>query len=174
MTSEDKNSLRDDGAEPGPLYNDIGLRTAADTLDFGADMFAFSVAIGPYHQHVGASCFALEVLFNVLAVFGNESFDGGVEKRNGIARMPLSVGIGKVMSGQVAGYGGDGELGTSLWIVKVVVSDVLVRRCALQMVRRATRGDKTRKRTEVNWPPERIWVMDFAMEGFSATQRTRI
>lgn len=30
------------------------------------------------------------------------------------------------------------------------------------------------KHTVVNWPPERIWLIDLAIEGFSATQSTLI
>jgi hypothetical protein len=34
--------------------------------------------------------------------------------------------------------------------------------------------DKVARRTVMNCPPESIWLMDFEIEGFSATQRTRI
>jgi hypothetical protein len=43
------------------------------------------------------------------------------------------------------------------------------------LTQRTSQGKKrVDERTDSNLPPERIWVMDLAIDGFSATQRTRI
>lgn len=153
-----KNPLGDDGTEPGPLDSDIGLRPTADTLNLRTDMLAFPIAICPYHQHVCASCFRRKVRFNALAVLGNEAFDGYIEKRNGIARIPLSVGVREVMGCQVAGYASDSELCTSLGVIKVVVPYVFVLRRTLSEEKMLGIVERyaVAQHTDVNCPPDRI------------------
>lgn len=56
-----EDSRWDDRAEPRSLdcYPSVG--SPAYRRDFRADMFPFSVTIGPYHEQVGVARFSLQV-----------------------------------------------------------------------------------------------------------------
>jgi hypothetical protein len=55
------NLIRNNGAKSGPFDLDpwVGLATFSD--DFGADMLAFSIAIGPDHENSGSTSFLTKI-----------------------------------------------------------------------------------------------------------------
>jgi hypothetical protein len=74
---------------------------------------------------------------------------------------------------EVTRNGGDSEEGIGLRIGKVIVPYVLVCCGTLEDVRQR-RAEWINIRTFVYCPPDKMPVIDLAIEGFSATQRTLI
>ena len=73
----------------------------------------------------------------------------------------------------MTGDGSDSELGVGLGIVEVVVLDVFIGTIPLSECQKEP-IDTASKHTVAYCPPDRIAVMERAMEGFSATHSTLI
>lgn len=104
----------------------------------------------------------------------------GIEKHEGVAALPTFQVLFKVRRHEMPGHGRDGEVdplrARREAVGEVVVFDPLGMSCVALMngtrgVSEEREGGGRRQRTVLNWPPERIWVIDLEMEGFSATQR---
>lgn len=152
------NARGDDGTEPGSRNKDVTVGLATDRDDFGANVFAFPIAICPDHQSVRTTSLGLQVALDSLVVLWctlsssglwetrevrarsthriDEPQDRGFEERERVAVGPsFVVGI-EVRLGQMSQYRGDGDgdlLGRGRKAVgEVVVLGVSVGRGALQ------------------------------------------
>ena len=168
-------SLRNDSTEPCSGHDDVRLSFHTLPHDLPPDMFSFSITIRPYHEFMGSPGFILEVLRDRSGVLPDFGDDGGLEEIERVARGPLGVLEAEVMLQHMTSYGCYCESGVDLRVVKVIVPYILV--AALPLWRyhevRTTKVCKL-QRTVVDCPPLRICVIDLAIEGFSATQSTRV
>ena len=63
-------------AEPRSFDFDVWIAFLGEVPDLRADVFAFSIAIGPYEEYTVVSCLALDVFSNGLLVLWRMSVEG--------------------------------------------------------------------------------------------------
>ncbi len=77
--------LCNDSAEPGPLYINSTFRPFADLFYLGPNVFALSIAVSPYHEHVGTLSFVEDISLDALGSLGNGNLYRGLEQVERIA-----------------------------------------------------------------------------------------
>lgn len=172
--SQTMDSLRYDRRESGSLYSYPWVRSPTNIRNFCTDVFPLTIAVRPYHKHFGSPSFSLEVIFNCLRRLCNSCLHWGIEKRIWITRMPAFVVWWEVMLHKMPRDRCDGKSRIILRIVELKVLDELISSVALVQTISCCNAKPERVRTVSYWPPDKMPVMDLAIEGFSATHSTRM
>ena len=138
-----------------------------------ADMLALPITIRPYHEGLRPPGFICKVSRDCLRIFPDRCAYRRVEELERITRTPGRVLRFEVMFKQVSRNGCDGKLRIRVVIIEVKILDIFVGTRSLQG---GSAGPERRLQsvalTVANWPPDRICVIDLAIDGFSATHRT--
>lgn len=101
ITVISRDELGYDGAEPGSPDQNIRFRLPAYGHNLPSDVFTLSITIRPNHQGVCTACFIHQVAFYGLVLGWHDGVYGGIEKGDGITRMPLTISVRKIMSEKV-------------------------------------------------------------------------
>ena len=170
---EYKNSLSYNGTETCSADDDIPLGTSTHICDLCTDILALPITIRPYHEGLRPPGFICKVSRDCLRVFPDRCAYRRVEELKRITRAPGRVLRFEVMFKQVSCNGCDGKLRIRVVIIEVKILDIFIGTCSLQG---GSAGPERRLQsvalTVANWPPDRICVIDLAIDGFSATHRT--
>lgn len=83
--AETESVLCNDSTEPSPPYTQPWICLFTNSNDLGSDMFAFSITIRPYHDHLDLPSFSSEVSCNSLGLFLDLCTNGGFEQLQWIA-----------------------------------------------------------------------------------------
>lgn len=114
-----------DCAKPSTLYDHSCIRSSANGHNFVTDVFPLSIAVCPNHQGLGASDLLLQVLLYVFLVCHNVNLDRCFKKAEWIATVPGLERRTEVLIHKMTRDRGDGILGPSLRVIKIIVLDEL-------------------------------------------------
>jgi hypothetical protein len=169
------NSRSYDGTEPSTLHDNTCVRTPANSHNFVTNVFPLSITVSPNHQSLCASGLLLQVFLDVFFVSRNGNFNWCFKKTEGIATVPGLVRGTEVLIHKMSDDRSNGILGPGLRVIEIIVLDVWGGSVALPKLEstRDAVGERVILTVEY-WPPERICATDLAMDGFSATHRTRM
>lgn len=83
--------LSNDGAESCSLHLDVPVDLLTDGRDFSSNVFPFSIAISPNHEHLSASGLRKQVPLDALGLVRDFGLYRCLEQIEGVARLPSSI-----------------------------------------------------------------------------------
>lgn len=174
-TSERRGCVRcNDSTKTRSTDGDIPICLSTNWCDLFSNMFTLSVTICPYHEHLCIPRFLNKVLFNGLLVGCHLFFYLCFKEVEWITGMPATKCVRKIMGHEMPRDWGDCEGSICRLVVKVEVLYVLVSAGSLWGKRLSTIFTTKQVHTVSKGPPDKIWDIERAIEGFSATHNTFI
>lgn len=166
------NALMNNSTKACPLDTNPRIDLSTDLCYLVTNVFTFAIAVGPDHQHIRASGSNFDVFDELCGGFFVFHLHRRVEQDERITGVPFAVCFGEIEFSNMTRNICDSESLVCLRVIKGIVACAAEPILKCNLSRQLWRKGISRMLTVSKRPPERISVIERAIDGFSATQST--